>query len=318
MKRRIFIVVFLLSATVSFAQVEVTGVIVEGKVDTTRGTFKQLKYKTIVPKNAMSFNAGYGIPMTMNAGTNQDSWNKKTGMGLLFGIDYKHHFFETTIVGSEEIIVPKMVGIGVGIGVSHISKRAFMDDHTATIHNFTDKDGDVCDKRISFKGVKEKISLTYLDIPLYLEIGKPSQTKLSGYLDVGVKASILISEKFTGEGTCAVTGFYKEIDGVPTNVEITEVEELNYHSEGNAFVENTENNFSKFVLWGSMSGGVSIPFSSLDKNKLSSCILRLGARLDYSILPIGKEYLNGNTPIGNMLGGRMLLLGFDVKLIYCF
>jgi hypothetical protein len=260
---------------------------------------------------------------------NQDVWNKKTGMGLLFGVDYKHHFYGSKIVASEEIRYPQMVGIGVGLGVSHLSKKAFMDDHTETVSNYKDKDGDICDAILSYKGVKEKVALTYLDIPIYLEIGRPSQVKLSGYFDVGLKASILVSGKFTGEGTYSASGFYKTIGGVPTNVEIHDVDVLDYYSNKNGY-EDPQYSLSRFVLWGTVSGGISIPFSSLEKNKVSSCILRIGARADYSILPVSKKISEPvfkgdetNYRIGqsNMLGAngsRIFLFGFDVKLIYCF
>ena len=316
MKKRIFIVVFLVSATVSFAQVDVKGIMVEGKVDTTRGTFKKLSYRTIVPKNAIAFNLGYGVPFITKGKIYPDFVHDKVGMGLLFGVDYKHHFFESRIVGGEEIKSPRMLGIGVGLGVTHISKPSYWDDYTETYRSI-DKDGDTCNVTSYFKGINSKVGLTYLDIPLYLEIGRPSQVKISGYLNVGVKASILVGKKITGEGTCTTTGFYEQINGEIVNVTVSDVEELGYYTDRDLFANVTYDHLSKFILWGSLSGGVSIPFSSLEKNKVSSCILRLGARADYSILPIVKNE-NKHSPIKRSFSNHVFLLGFDVKLIYCF
>jgi hypothetical protein len=324
MKKQFLTVILLLGATIAFAQnVEVKGLIIEGSVDTTRGTFKKIRYRAIAPENALSFNLGYGIPMIIPTLGTWTDWNLSPGMGLSFGIDYKHHLFETKIVNNEEVKKPKILGFGVGVGVSYLSKRAVMDDHPATTPNFTDKDGDVCNVSVSYKGVKEKVSLTYLDIPLYLEIGKPSQVRLSGYFDIGVKASILIADKFTGEGTYTSTGFYEKIGGKTANVTVHDVDELNYYTNRKNYIDPLYD-LPKFVLWGCLSGGISIPFSSLEKNKVSSCILRLGARVDYSILPIS-ETINSSfsfTTQSNMLGlnksSHVCLFGFDVKLIYCF
>ena len=323
MKKRIFIIMFVLGATLSYAQVDVKGIIVEGNVDTTRGTFKKIKYRTIVPQNAISFNAGYGIPILTPEFSNKDVWNKKPGMNLSFGVDYKHHFFDSKIIGGEEIRHPKILGIGAGLGVSHFAQRSIMDDHTETVNNYTDKDGDVCDVILSFKGVKEKVSLTYLDIPIYLEIGRPSQVKISAYCNVGLKASILVADKIKGEGTYSATGFYKNMDGTTVNVPINGVDELGYCTDKAIYEWVSEEGgapygANRFALWGSISGGISIPFSSLEKNKVSSCILRLGARADYSILPVFEHYVGNNFKGITDYKSRMLLLGFDVKLIYCF
>lgn len=326
MRKQILTVMVLLSATFSFAQVPLSNQIVAGIGDTIDNNFYELRYKVVVPKNAISFNFGYGIPTVTNALTKQDFWNKKMGMDLSFGIDYKHHFFTSKIVKNEEVKVPTAFGLGFGVGISHLTQQAVMDDHIEFLKDFEDKDNDICDVTLSYKGIKEKVSLTYLDIPFYIEIGKPSQVKLSGYFDVGVKASLLVSGKFTGKGTYSAEGFYKEIDGTTTNVILHNIDKLDYYAQRDAY--NNPNNLSKFVLWGCLAGGINIPFSSLEKNRISNCMLRIGARVDYTLLPISKKIAEPyfqetdyKVSQSNMLGGkgsRVLVIGLDVKLIYCF
>jgi len=212
MKKHILTVIFLLSATFLLAQTNVRHNLVVADVDTARGTFRHLNFRSVVPESAISFNLGYGIPIMNNALTNQDFWNSKSGTGLSFGVNYKHHFFISSVADGREVRQPMLFGVGAGLGISHLTQRATMDYlYTETLSNFVDRDGDIAKVTLSYRGIRERISLTYLDIPLYLEIGRPSQTRLSGFFNVGLRASILVSNQFTGEGTFTSTGFYRQV-----------------------------------------------------------------------------------------------------------
>ena len=321
MKKNIFIAVFLLGATSLFAQVDTVKyrhniVDAEGS-----GRNIDMKLKTIVPQNAISINVGYGVPFINNGFMKSEVWNNKTGTALNFGIDYRLQFMKSEIVNNEVVKTPSVAGIGIGLGISHFKQSAIMKNHTDTLHDFEGNGGFFGDVTLSYKGIKENLSLTYLDIPLYLSIGKPSQVKISGYFNVGIKASLLVANKFAGEGTYTSQGY-----DYATNCLIHNVDVLNFYTD-KASYENSEYNLSKFVLWGSLSGGVNIPFSSLEKNKISKVILSVGAKLDYTILPISKSiaepYFKGaNYRINqsNILGSngsRIFLPSVEVKLIYC-
>jgi len=311
MKKQIFTVLFSLSATFLFAQANVNHNLLEDRF--------------IVPQNAISFNLGYGIPTITNALTNQDFWDKRLGTGLSFGVDYRHHFFTSNIVSNIEVSQPTMFGVGIGLGINRLTQQAIMDyTHTEIIRNFVDRDGDICDVTLSYRGIRERVSLTYLDIPLFLEIGRPSQARLSGYFNAGLRASILISNTFSGEGTFTSTGFYSHINGNLANVTLYNIPGLNFFTDKNAYTD-PEYDLSRFVLWGSLSGGINIP---LGRAPVSSWILRVGARVDYTLLPVSRAipepYFTGaNFRINqsNMLGGngsRIFMFGLDVRLIYCF
>ncbi len=322
MKINIFTAILLLSATYSFAQVDVRHNLIESKVDTVYRKFEDFKIKTIVPENAVSINASYGIPFISNDLEKSEMWNKKSSIALNFGVDYKRQFMKTTIENNEVVQAPSSLGMGIGLGLSYLSQSSIMEDHTEMLNSFTDIDGDLCDVAFSYKGIKEKVSLTYLDIPLYLEIGKPNQAKINGYLNAGIKASVLVSGKFTGEGSYTSTGYYQN-----TNSTYHDIDVLNYYTN-KASYENSEYKLSPFVLWGCLSGGVNIPFSNLEKNSVSKFILRVGAKVDYTILPVSKSvaepYFKGagyrisQSNILGETGSRILMLGVDIKLIYSF
>jgi len=326
MKKYILTVIFLVSATFLFAQVNVRHNMFVADVDTDRGTFRQLNLRSIVPENAVSFNLGYGIPTINNALTNQDFWDKGLGTGLSFGVNYRRHLFTSNIVDGREVRQPTLFGAGVGLGISHLSQQAVMNyNHTEILHNFVDRDGYVADVTLSYRGIRERVSLTYLDIPLYLEIGRLSQTRLSGFFNAGVRASILVSNQFTGEGTFTSTGFYRT--GELTGYTLRDIPSLNYFTNRSAYL-NPEYDLSSFVLWGSVSGGINIPFSSLERNWVSPWVLRVGVRVDYTLTPISRSipepYFTGadfRINQSNMLGGngsRVFRFGLDVRLIYCF
>jgi hypothetical protein len=330
MKKYSFLVLFLVVVTFTFAQKEKEceggNPLVTGHID--NDNYLTLEYWEVVPENSLSFNAGYGIPLINNALTKADFWNKKMGTALSFGIDYKYQFQKITYEGFDKIKNPTLFGLGIGLGISYLTQSEFMNNHTESLNSFTDTDGDLCNVSLSYSGIKEKVSLTCLDIPLYLEIGKPSQVKISGYFNVGVKASLLLSGKFSGEGTYTSLGYYPAtgvtLHGYSDNR--GGIPELGYYSDKSAY-EEPEYKLSRFVLWGSLSGGINIPFSKLEKNHLSDCIIRIGARIDYTFLPISKAvsepyFTNATYRINqsNMLGGigsRVLIFGLDIKFIYC-
>jgi len=212
MKKYILTLLLSLSATFLFAQVDVRHNMFVANVDTARGTLRHLNFRSIVPEHALSFNLGYSIPTITNALTNQDFWDKNLGTALSFGVNYKRHFFTSSIADGREVRQPMLFGVGAGLGISHLSQQAIMNyNHTEILRNFVDRDGHTCDVTLSYRGIRERISLTYLDIPLYVEIGRPSQTRLSGFFNAGLRASILISHQFSGEGTFTSTGFTKEV-----------------------------------------------------------------------------------------------------------
>lgn len=323
MQKIVCTIVFLCcSIAISFAQQEEVTVdhpVIAGTIRTDRQkkNLENVKYKDIFLTDAVSINLGGAIPFIDNGLAKDKLWNEKTGQSWQFGIGYKHQIKKNEYANNMKITTASCVGFGVGLGVNYMQQSAFMENRTDTIKNFEDIDGYSCEARLLYKDIKESISLFYLDIPLYLEIGKPSLVKTTGYLDVGVKASILLFSQCNGKGSYASTCYDEE-----KNVVYENVDHLNCYPNM-PINEKLEHGLSRFALSGSLSGGVSIPFSSLAR--YSGWILQIGARVDYTILKVSKSidepYFKGaNYRIdqSNMLNGngnRILMFGIDIKFI---
>jgi len=313
------------------AQIDVGNNLVSGTVDTTKMVQNIfLKNRVKVPDNAIVFNIDYCIPVVMNSLLKNNCWkgNKKTGTQVDFSVDYRKHFFHQEIENDEVISYPSLFALGVGLGFSYITKSIGFDLYSEKLENYTDVDGDLCHVSLEYKNVNEKVSLYYLDVPLYLEIGKLSRVKISGFFKIGVKNSLLVAHQLTAEGTSTSTGYYPG-----AGCTLHDIEELGYFTNRPCYFDGLRNitpdyHLSRYVLWGTIAGGVNIPFSSLEKNKLAKFILRLGAKLDYTITPVGKkipeswfEGTNFRLFQSNLLGGngtRILSPGVTISLIYCY
>ena len=332
MKNKVFILSFLFTATV-YSQVDVKNNLISGKVDSTRTTQNiELKYRIRVPKQALVFNLGYNIPSINNSIIRSDFWNKKTGTGLGFGMDFRRQIQKKVIEKEELTRVPTWIALGIGLGINNFQKSIWFDTFKDTFKNHIDIDGDKCDVYLQYRNVTEKVSLTYLDIPLYLEIGKLSRIKTSAYFKVGVKASVLISgkKKREYEGTYTSTAYYKSINGTECHVVLDDVDVLGYFNDKSCYGENPKDTISSFVLWGTISAGINFPFSSLENNKLAQWILRIDAKIDYSLSPVSKPLpksdfdfegskfrLNQTNILGGDKGSRIFSPGFSISLIYC-
>jgi hypothetical protein len=320
MKHIFFLVVFLCTVAVH-AQIEVGNNLVSGKVDTTRTIQNiSLKSRVRVPVNAFVFNLGYQVPWLTNAATKADFWSNKVGTGIDFSVDYRRQFQKKVIEKDEVVSLPTCFAFGIGLGINFIHKTSYFENFSETLHNYIDIDNDNCTIMLNYNNVKESVSLTYLDIPLYLEIGKLGRIKPSACFNLGVKASVLVAKRFVNEGTYTSTGYYPKWD-----VTIHDVPVLGYYTNAQCY-ENPEQNVSPFVLWGMASAGVNIPFSSFEKNKIAKWILRLSAKVDYSLTPVSKvmddSYFKGaafRLNQVNMLsnGNRIFSAGFSIGMIYC-
>jgi len=323
--KKVMFFVAIFATVASFAQVKVGNNLVKGVVDTTQEVQNiSLKTRMKVPPKALAFNLGYGFPSINNALVKQDFWKKKIGSGVDFNLDFRMQFQKKAIEDEEVVNVPSLIAMGVGLGVSYFHQSARFDAFSETLTNYTDIDGDKCDVSLKYKNVKESVSLTYLDIPFYLEIGRPSRVKTSAYLKLGFKASFLVGKNSQGEGTFTSSGYYPERE-----VTLDDVDVLGYYKEDKPcynIIGGMFNPFNPFVLWGSVSAGVNIPFSSLEKNKLAKLMLRISAKIDYSLTPVSRIGLEDVYFTGlsyslnniNMLNkSRIFSPGFSLSLIYC-
>jgi len=283
--------------------------------------YLNIKKRPIVPEKSIVLNVGYNFPFIRNTSNNGEFWDKVKKNGIEFSLDYKKHFHKKEITDEQVLSTPQSFAVGVGLGISYFSQSARFENFSETF-NYIDVDKDQCKINLDFQNVKESISLTYLDVPLYVEIGKLGQTKTSASLKLGFKASLLISEKFSGAGTYTSTGYYPELDVVLHDVPV-----LNYYTNSLCY-NNPEYKLSPFVLWGTVAAGINFPFSSIDKNILSAWILRVGAKMDYSLTPVSKslptapfaisKYRINQSNIFGSDGSEIFSIGLSLGLLYCF
>jgi hypothetical protein len=291
-------------------------------IDTTGVDPVSVEKQDYVPINAFAFNLGSGLPFIHNDLPESDFWNVHTGYAFQADVDFRKQFTRKKNIDGYLTKVPSLFAFSAGVGVSYYNKSAGFDAFSEEIDGLTDIAGHPYNASLSYKNVKEQLSLLYLDIPLYLEIGKPSQTKFKAYGKIGVKASILLMDKFKGEGTYTSTGYYPEWDIV-----LDDVSYLGFANDAPCY-DNPEYNLNTFVLWSSVSAGFTVPLSNSEKDILRNTILRFGIKWDYSLMAISKsaadsQFTGAKYKLNqsNLLGGdgsRMNYIGIEIGVITRF
>lgn len=321
MKKIFLLQICLLYTILSFGQVTGGNDVYRASIDTSK-VFKNLKVekREIVPQKTIVFNLSYGTPIFINSLLNNEFWNKRPGSVFQFNANFKYQLFEKTFVDEYEIEAPTNFGFGVGLGISNYNKSIYFDNYSENLNNILDIDNTYFNAILNYKNINESVNLSYFDIPLFIEYGKPNLTKSSIWIQTGIKASFLIAKNFTGKGDYSSKGYYPQWD-----TELYNIPYLGFYNNKTAY-ENAEFKFSPFVLWWTLSGGVNIPLTNFNENTLSNFILKIGAKAEYSLTRISKEssdpYFSGasfRTNQSNMLGGdgaRIFSLKFEIGLIY--
>jgi len=279
-----------------------------------------LKKQDYTPLSAIVCTVGGGVPFISNDLMNADVWKKNTGFGAQVSVDFRKHFTKEKVVGDNVVDHPTIFAIGAGLGVSYYNKSAHFDDFSETLPGLTDIDGDAYDARLSYRNIKEKTSMLYLDIPVYVEFGRPSLTKVAVFGKIGLKPSLLVSKNFTGEGVYSLEGYYPEWD-----VWLHGIDRLGFYDNQPAYTE-PEYKYKPFVLWATLSAGITIPLSSVEKDILRKTVLRIGVKYDFSLMNISDATSESVIPWSsyqinqsNMLGGngsKIHYVGLDFALMF--
>jgi len=206
-----------------------------------------LQKQDYTPLQSIGGTFGIGMPAIDNVFMNDGEWNKNK-FGIQFSADYRYQFTKRKEINDNTVIFPTMFAIGGGLGFSYYS------------HDKLEKNNNKTDT-LNF-------SAPYFEVPVYLEIGRPSLTKIKAFGKIGVKPAFKIGGDFTK----------------------------------NTLSENLE----PFILRANVSAGVSMPLSSVDKDRLRNTILRIGLKYDFNLMPFTDSER------------KLHYFGLDISLIYCF
>jgi predicted nucleic acid-binding Zn-ribbon protein len=258
-----------------------------------------------IQSSSIAVSYSTGIPFLYSNLIKSDFWDKNNSLSNQFNLIYEKPF--------------GAISLGIGLGITKYKLKASFSSYEETINGLVDADNDTYDAICSYKNVKEDVSLLYMDIPISLSYGQPRVNRIGAYCKFGVTASILLQSKFNGEGVYNISGYYPDWD-----VEIHDVDVLNFNSNASSY-ENADYKEDKFVLWANLSGGVYLPLSKIKEGKNARFILKLGAKCDYSIMPLSKqiqELFKGasyHIKQSNILSGkgtRILSPGLEISIIY--
>ena len=205
--------------------------------------------------------------------------------------------------------LPKTFPLSVeaGLGAHLFDMSAQKDGYEMTLEA-TDIDHQNYEGYYSYSDLGEKLTMTYLDIPIRICLGQPERNKVSVYAKIGVTPSILVNSQFTGMGTYSLKGYYPELD-----VTFVDIEELGFVSDANCYPEELSPSVSKFVLWGNVALGACIPFGSWPVQ------LNLGVKFDYPFMSLGSAAETTAFPNGMGLlqnNGTVMIPSATIGLIY--
>lgn len=120
-------------------------------------------------------------------------------------------------------------GLSSGIGFSTFRTPVTLDTYQNHF-NTIDSEGDTYEMRVSGTGMKEDQKISYLTIPLCLDIRLPLNGKIGFFLQTGLETSIAVNNSYSGSGTFTYQGYYPKYNvllynlpafGFPTNKDIT-------------------------------------------------------------------------------------------------
>jgi len=125
--------------------------------------------------------------------------NISAGMGYQFSVDGKYFFSPNW-------------GAGIGVGYSSYSSNTKLDNYTSSTPAIDDLD-ESFEYRVTASGIKEKLKLSAVEIPVFLAYRKKVSPKLQIQGSFGLKASMPISATYQcSDGTIETRGYYPVYD----------------------------------------------------------------------------------------------------------
>lgn len=257
---------------------------------------------------SLSVDFGIGVDFMNNKNMKEPIWHEG-----LYSTKYLDLMMETVRVTRR---LP--LSLSFGIEFREMTIGGVMEDFSEMVRS-TDTDGDSCTIVRRYKNISEKTSLSYVGIPISVNFGQPSSAKVSGYGRISLTPAFNVSKRMTASGT------YNEktcgnIDAILSKVPVL-VQVIN----APAYSDDNDPEINKFMLFGSVAGGIYVPVCNLKKNPTgTSFVFKAGFKIDYTLLPVSKlsnndELFKYHLGLYNTLEKTCVFVpSFEVGLIYLF
>ena len=151
------------------------------------------------------FSSGAGQTSIVNTGTatiSQLKSNKKSSFSGSFDIGY-------TFV--------RAFGISTGVGYSTYATDLTLASYT-NAYDTTDSEHEQYNRRISGKNITETQKISFLYIPLALNLQIPFSKSFGLYIQTGINFSLPMQKNFNSTGTFSYSGYYSAYNILITNI----------------------------------------------------------------------------------------------------
>lgn len=193
-----------------------------------------------------------------------ETWESSGGFGFGLEVGYA-------------LRLSKLFHMGAGLGVSSYQSEIAISEYDHSFEELlTDIDDDQYKGSIQLDDIREKTQLIYLDVPVYVEMGRANTGRLSWYARLGVKVSYPLSYNYMSDGTQSLSGYYPELW-----TELYGIPELGFVKDA-PIDKNEENILNTINLTAMFSAGLTIPVSDF-------FIFKVGGNINYGLLEISSE-----------------------------
>ena len=145
----------------------------------------------------------------------------KPGVGYQFSVDGKYYFSSNW-------------RIGVGVGYSSYLSNAKLDNYSLNSPAIDDL-GDNFEFRVTASGINEKLKMSAIEVPVFLEYLRKMSDKLSLSGNFGLKTSFPVSANFQcTEGTIETRGYYQQYEVEFSNIPnhgFEKIDNINYKGD---------------------------------------------------------------------------------------
>lgn len=227
-----------------------------------------------------------------------EPWSREVTWAKMFEVYY----------GTANLMESFPLSVEAGVGIRNFGMAASLTESSMTV-KVNDADGDAAEAVYTFRDLSERLSLTYVDIPVRLCFGQPLKDRVVVYAKLGLTPSFKVASSFTGEGNYDLKGYYQQWDVV-----LDDVSELGY-GENLPCYEGYEPALKSFVLWGNVALGACVPF------KNSPMAFNAGLKLDFPLTPLGEvaaseNFIPGTHAAVLSQGGKAIIPSVELGLVY--